>query len=257
MPRRAIVVVLALVVLFVGLPVVVFGTGLAMAFLGNRPLEDGHALGPHVTTVVDQFAAVYVIDVDAEGDGVALVDAGLAPESLGAALRAHGVEPADVRAVFLTHGHRDHVGGIDALPNAQVYALSREVPLLQGEVASTSPMGRLTGASDSGVRLTRGLRHGDRVQVGGVEVLVWSIPGHTAGSAAYLARGVLFLGDSARGGGDGALRAAPWVFSDDTAQNAASLRALAKEPELRTAEVEHIVFGHTGPLEGAEALEAF
>ncbi len=44
-----------------------------------------------------------------------LVDCGLAPRRLAAALLQRGCMPADLDAVFLTHEHSDHVAGVRAL----------------------------------------------------------------------------------------------------------------------------------------------
>lgn len=44
-----------------------------------------------------------------------LVDCGLAPRRLAAALASRGLVPGDLDAVFVTHEHSDHVGGVLAL----------------------------------------------------------------------------------------------------------------------------------------------
>ena len=72
------------------------------------------------------------------------------------------------------------------------------------------------------------IHEGDGLDLSKVHIRAFVIPGHTAGSAAYLIGGALFLGDSATIYSHEALRAAPWVFSDDQAQNVASLRRLGK-----------------------------
>lgn len=47
---------------------------------------------------------------------------------------------------------------------------------------------------------------------------------------------------------------APWVFSDDQAQNVASLAALGRFLEPRAAEVKWIVPAHTAPIAGLAPL---
>lgn len=46
-------------------------------------------------------------------------------QTLAAALAGHGIEPADVGLLVLTHLHSDHTGEVDALPNARI-AVQRE-----------------------------------------------------------------------------------------------------------------------------------
>ncbi len=41
-------------------------------------------------------------------------------------LRKHGLEPKDVRAVFLSHLHFDHCNNIDLFPSSRVYVSERE-----------------------------------------------------------------------------------------------------------------------------------
>jgi glyoxylase-like metal-dependent hydrolase (beta-lactamase superfamily II) len=76
---------------------------------------------------------------------------------------------------------------------------------------------------------------------------VFAVPGHTAGSAAYLVNGVLMLGDAADAGSDGHVKGSPWLFSKNHAQDRASLSRLA----MRLAgegSVQAIVFAHSGVL---------
>jgi glyoxylase-like metal-dependent hydrolase (beta-lactamase superfamily II) len=75
--------------------------------------------------------------------------------------------------------------------------------------------------------VTRPLRDGDVIAVGGSQFEIFAIPGHTLGSAAFLVHGVLFLGDSAAARSDGKIEPAPPVFSTDRTQNQQSLRQLA------------------------------
>lgn len=251
MDRRIVLGGIGLVVAAVLVPVVVLGAGFAMAFTGNRPVDPDEELADgRVRVLQDEFVNLFAIQT---GDGVVLVDAGMSPEGLTGALQRASLSPGDVRAVFLTHGHGDHVGGLAAVPDAAVYAAEAEIPLLSGEVASKSPVGRLVGRQDAGVTLTRAVRDGETVTVGDLTLRAFVIPGHTAGSTAWLADGVLFLGDSARAGDDGALRAAPWVFSDDLDDNRASLTRLAS---MASDDVQVLAFGHTGTLPG-EALAAW
>ncbi len=233
------------------------GAAFGSAFLGNAPMQDGQRLADgSVQLVVDGFVAAYVVEAPA---GLVLVDAGNDPEGAAilAALAARGAGPEDVSAVLITHGHPDHLGAIGKLPKAEVLALADEVPLLTGEEAARSPVGRWMGASDTGVRATRTVRDGERLQVAGAEVQVFAIPGHTDGSAAWLLNGVLFLGDSAGADTEGVVKPATWVFSNSLEVNDASLRGLAERLTPRGSEVKALAFGHTAPLEGFQPLARY
>ena len=61
-------------------------------------------------------------------DGPVLFDTGhyCNRPSLVAGLKANGLEPKDVRAVFLSHLHFDHCNNIDLFPDARVYVSRRE-----------------------------------------------------------------------------------------------------------------------------------
>lgn len=228
---------------------------IASAFMGLAPVTPQTALPGGVVGVADGYVQAFIIPL---GDGgAALIDCGQDPSAtvLKAKLQELGLT---VKAIFLTHGHGDHVGGCAAFPGAQVLAMEAERGLAEGAAAAHGPITRFAKNDAAKVaKLSRGLRDEEVVQLGAVGVQAFAIPGHTAGSAAYLAQGVLFLGDAATGQADGKLRNAPWVFTDDQATCAASLRALAKRLAASGAAVQALAFAHSGPLTGLTALAEF
>lgn len=248
--KRALLGVVGVVVLLLGAVAALVGS----AFVGLEPAAEG-PVAPGVQLVRDGYVNAFLVDLD---EGVALVDCGNDPEakSLLAALRARGLDASSVKAIFLTHGHRDHVGGCRRFPSATVYAFEGDRGLVEGTKAANGPLPKLAGIDSSvAVKVTSTLSDGATVSLGSVGVTVWNIPGHTEGSAAFLARGVLFLGDSAAGQSDGAIRPAPWIFSDDLDRCRASLVSLAQRGPMSA--VGQLAFSHSGWLAGSGALTAF
>jgi glyoxylase-like metal-dependent hydrolase (beta-lactamase superfamily II) len=190
--------------------------------------------------VKDGFVSVFLVDA---GPGkVALVDCGndKSGKPILAALARRGLSASSVAAIFLTHGHPDHKAACKQFPEAQVYAMESEVELVGDAAPVTHP-----------------LRDADVTNVGDLRVETFAVPGHTAGSAVFLARGVLFFGDSAGASKNHELTRAVRFFSSDPAQNVASLKALATRLRPRTAEIKELAFAHCGPLDGLQPLLAF
>lgn len=94
----------------------------------------------------------------------------------------------DLQAVFLTHGHYDHVGGVTSLrrkfPDIPVY-LHPEDAGKDDRLTPTAHLGPLTL-----------WREGDVVPLGNLEVEVLHTPGHTPGSVCLRCRDALFTGDT-------------------------------------------------------------
>lgn len=242
---------LALLVLVIG----VAGL-LAVTFMGRRPLADGQEIN-RVRVVADGFSSLAVITIDERQ--VVLVDAGNdeAGEAILAELSRRQLGPDAVSAILLTHGHPDHIGAIRRFPQAQVMALEAEVPLVEGRAGARGPLPRLFPASPTGVTVTRALKDGEVVTLGDVPIRVYAVPGHTAGSAAYVVTGVLLIGDSADVASDGRLQGSPWIFSDSQSENRASLVRLEQRLVADGVNVTAIVASHSGTADGLAPLTNF
>jgi hydroxyacylglutathione hydrolase len=229
----------------------------AATFLGRQAITDGVELN-HVRVVKDGIVSIGVIDVGERH--VALVDAGndATGKAILAELSRRQLTPDAVSVILLTHGHQDHTAGIKLFPNAQVMALDREVGLVEGTEGAHGPMTRLLPVRPTGVKVSRALHDGDTVTIGDTSVRVYAVPGHTAGSTAYLVNGVLFMGDAADTDAAGVLKASPWIFSDSQAEDRASLVRLANRLQEEHASVTMMVFAHSGVRrEGLAPLLAY
>ena len=183
------------------------------------------------TTTGPWASMIYVARTDS---GVIAIDLGWTgvEEVLPKSLQKLGASASDVRFVFLTHAHRDHIAAWPLVRQARFGIAAAEVPGFTGERAYSgwaTKMGDelneysrpkpgeltlMTFASDTAFILGRDTVH------------AFPIPGHTPGSTAYLFRGILFGGDAINWRPGSGFQGARPEFSDSIAESRESLRAL-------------------------------
>lgn len=214
--------------------------GLTLSACSLRPIEDGQQVGPLIQ-MRDFSTSCFLLEH--EPGLFSLFDA-CNQASGGSILRTldnRGYGSDAVRAVFLTHGHPDHVGGLSVFGRARVYALNDEQDLV----------------ADEGGKVDRRLADGTEVEVGNYTVRTFAVPGHTPGSAIYEVGKVLVMGDTVVVRRDGSLEARPDRKSDDPDQNVRSVRDLARRLDDADVEVDWLAPAHSGPVQGIEPLLEF
>lgn len=167
-----------------------------------------------VPCLSDNFA--YLVTCPTTG-ATAVVDPG-EPGPIETALAAAGLTPS---AIWCTHHHPDHVGGVAALaarfPGVAVIGHASDAPRIAG--------------------LTRGVVAGDRVALGALTATIIENPGHTSGAISLLIEAdgaaAVFTGDTLFGAGCGRM------FEGTPEMMSRSLARLAAEaPTLE------VYFGH-------------
>ena len=242
--------VVVVIVIIVAIPI-------ASALLGRKSPDDGVEVNG-IRIVKDGIVTVGVVPISE--NTVALIDAGndKAGKAIMTELSRRKLDRDAVTAIFITHGHPDHTAAIAMFPKAEVMSLEREAPLVEGREGSHGPLTRLFPVSPTGVKVSRPLRDGETVALGQTQIRVFAVPGHTAGSAAYLVNEVLFLGDAADIGRSGDVQGSRWIFSDSQSDDRASLVALEKRLSAEAVPVKAIVFAHSGVLtNGLAPLNAY
>lgn len=182
--------------------------------------------------------------------GVIAIDLGWwgAERAVEQRLRDLGATATAVTDVFLTHSHRDHIGAWRLVRHARFHTVEAERPLLLGQRPHRGWIPRLAervkrSAVPRSARLDVRPFARDTTYVFGRDTLyAFLVPGHTAGSAAYLFRGILFIGDAVtftRWAGFGPARRG---YSDDAAAASAALERLWER--IPPGAVRHVCTAH-------------
>lgn len=198
-------------------------------------------------------------------DGLTLVDTG-GPGSLArlrAALRRHGFALADVRRVFVTHAHVDHVGTLAALLaacDARVLVHAADAPFVRDgrnpPFADPEALGwsdrwlaRIGGGAAPAARVDHELVDGAPLDEVAPGARVVHLPGHTPGQAGVWLPDRRFLI-----GGDVALHLLPGrlslPFAAFTSDMAQAVTSVGRAAELRP---QGLGLGHGPPLRGGAA----
>ena len=179
----------------------------------------------------------YLIDC---AEGFVLIDAGIGihPELIDAEIARINSDGRPLLAVFITHGHADHVGGCAYFREkygARVYAPMQEAEIIANadEEQSGLMVARRAGYYPQDYhmlpcRVDRCVEAGDSIRLGSLSWHVFRAAGHSIGGVCYMTeidgKRVLFSGDLIGFGGKISLQNIP---GSDVHAYADSIHALA------------------------------
>lgn len=103
----------------------------------------------------------------------------------------------ELHYVVLTHGHSDHIGGVNGFmkefPDAKLVAGAKELPMLQSSKENMTAM--MYGEE---IELTPDIlaKDGDTLIAGSLELKILETPGHTLGGISVVIEDAVFSGDT-------------------------------------------------------------
>lgn len=144
--------------------------------------------------VLGSFGTNVYVAVNEETKEAVIIDPATFPDYVCSHIKEEGWK---IRAVLLTHGHIDHIGGVDAVLKefpVPVYAHAMELEVLKNVHENLSVMFGAAYTFEKAV----GLRDGEILSTAGFEFRIIHTPGHTKGGCCYYEKdeNVLFSGDT-------------------------------------------------------------
>ena len=125
-------------------------------------------------------------------DEAVFIDPGFDGDALADNVRSRGL---DLHAIWLTHAHIDHIGGIAGVKrqfDVPIYMHPLDLPMYE-RGADVAEMYQLP--FDEPPLPDRSLAEGDTVRIGSLEFRVMHVPGHAPGHVAFVGHGIVFGGD--------------------------------------------------------------
>jgi glyoxylase-like metal-dependent hydrolase (beta-lactamase superfamily II) len=158
-----------------------------------NPTETGQILNTNIYAVRDGFVTAHFFKTN---NGYIMFDAGKNIKNFETTLKKTEINARDVKWIFLTHSHYDHVTGLTLFPNAQIYMCKDELPLLIKKIKRDKSKKDATLQKIDIDKIIL-LSNGQEMSFNMTKVKCLSAPGHTIGSMIYLINGqYLITGDA-------------------------------------------------------------
>jgi glyoxylase-like metal-dependent hydrolase (beta-lactamase superfamily II) len=194
----------------------------------SGPIAHDAAVAPQVTTmVVGPFQENCYLVVDPTTRAAALVDPGAEGPRLVDAVRRADV---DLQAVWLTHAHLDHVGGlaeVKAAWDVPVYLHPLDLPVFAYAPRAAAMYGLPWSEQPTP---DRAFAEGDVVALGALRFVAMHTPGHAPGHVVLHGHGVALAGDLLF---QGSIGRTDLPGSDPQAMTASLARIAALPPATR------------------------
>ena len=211
-----------------------------------KPLNTGW-IDDHVACVRDWVANIFFYR---KGGTTVMIDAGYNYDRLEEKMGWLNIDPKEIRHILITHQDTDHVGAVEAdspglFKDAVLYVGEVENKYLTGQVRR-KVIYHLYKLPQVTIRNQKVLlRDGQILDIGGIRVECFLVPGHTWGHMVYLVDDkYLFTGDTIWFGADGGYSFISALAED----NKLAVKSLAElETKLKSRGLHPLfITGHTG-----------
>ena len=129
--------------------------------------------------------------IDEESKEAALIDCSAWDKNIQQELEKHN---AQLKYVLLTHGHFDHISGLNDIPTkVEVYMHAGDIEWVK-QVNTYLPMLGMPSMEIPKIDVL--INDNDIIKLGNIEIQVIHTPGHTQGGVCYYTKGNLFSGDT-------------------------------------------------------------
>ena len=222
---------------------------MSIGYRGNeifKPLDTGR-IDDNVACIREWIANIFFYT---KNGTTIMIDAGYNYDRLGEKLGWLDIDPSGIKHILITHQDTDHVGAVETdsdglFKDAKIYLSETENQYLTGEVRRRVIYGcyKLPKVKTDNEREL--LKDGQILDINGIKVECFLVPGHTWGHMVYLVDDeYLFTGDTIWFGADGGYSFINSLAEDNklAKESLGKLEGIIREKGISP----KIITGHTG-----------